>query len=137
LFVLFRERLVSYNSSTLLHSPQQVLTCDWSKYNEFEISTGSVDKTIRTFDIRKLDTGPVATLAGHQFAVRRLKYSPHRPATLASASYDMSTVVWNTNPGVEDAIVDRFEHHTEVRSATPCDSAISCYFCSLCCCRRA
>jgi len=27
----------------------EVLTCDWNKYNEFLISTGSVDKSIRTW----------------------------------------------------------------------------------------
>ena len=63
----------------------EVLTCDWNKYNEFLISTGSVDKSIRTWDIRN-PRAPVTVLEGHEFAVRRLKCSPHHANVIASAS---------------------------------------------------
>jgi WD40 repeat protein len=74
------------------------------------VATGSVDKTIRIWvsnrdwnaswahlflladcflhnaqDIRK-PQAPIVTLQGHEFAVRRLKFSPHSETTLASAS---------------------------------------------------
>eukprot|EP00441_Pelagodinium_beii_P011707 CAMPEP_0197682110 /NCGR_PEP_ID=MMETSP1338-20131121/95987_1 /TAXON_ID=43686 ORGANISM="Pelagodinium beii, Strain RCC1491" /NCGR_SAMPLE_ID=MMETSP1338 /ASSEMBLY_ACC=CAM_ASM_000754 /LENGTH=71 /DNA_ID=CAMNT_0043263535 /DNA_START=1 /DNA_END=213 /DNA_ORIENTATION=+ len=49
----------------------EILTVDWNKYNEFMVVTGSVDKTIRTFDLRNL-TQPVQVLHGHQLAVRRV-----------------------------------------------------------------
>ena len=41
-------------------------------------------------------TGPMvggtceADLLGHEYAVRRVQWSPHRPDVLASASYDMT-----------------------------------------------
>jgi peroxin-7 len=31
-----------------------------------------------------------AQLAGHEYAVRKVQWSPHRPDVLASASYDMT-----------------------------------------------
>lgn len=34
---------------TIQAHKHEVLTCDWNKYNEFVLSTGSVDKTIRTW----------------------------------------------------------------------------------------
>jgi peroxin-7 len=63
----------------------EVLTCDWNKYNEFLLSTGSVDKSIRTWDIRA-PREPLTVMEGHEFAVRRLKCSPHHATAIATAS---------------------------------------------------
>jgi WD40 repeat protein len=30
----------------------EILTCDWNKYNDCVIATGSVDKTVKLWDIR-------------------------------------------------------------------------------------
>lgn len=73
-------------SSMTIHAHDfEVLTCDWNKYNEFLLCTGSVDKTIRTWDIRA-PRQPVTILEGHEFAVRRIKCSPHSPSVIASVS---------------------------------------------------
>lgn len=87
----------------------EILTVDWNKYNEFMLVTGSVDKTLRVFDLRNL-TGPVQILHGHQLAVRRVKTHPHHESQLVSASYDMSVNVWDLNVG---QMIQHFDHHTE------------------------
>jgi len=98
-------------SGMTIHAHQfEVLTCDWNKYNEFLITTGSVDKSIRTWDIRN-PRAPVTVLEGHEFAVRRLKCSPHHANVIASASYDMTSIVWDSS--VEDSVLCKFEEHTE------------------------
>jgi peroxin-7 len=82
----------------------EVLSCEWNKYNPNLLLTGSVDKEIRAWvrlpprciaaaayappvvqDIRKA-VEPVRVMRGHQFAVRRLKCSPHNERTVLSAS---------------------------------------------------
>ncbi|ROW16563.1 hypothetical protein VPNG_01653 [Cytospora leucostoma] len=73
----------------------EVLTHDWNKYSPSGvIATGGVDRLVRTFDLRAPHNGPVAVLAGHEYAVRRLAWSPHAGDVLASASYDMTVRVW-------------------------------------------
>lgn len=75
--------------------PSEVLTHDWNKYNDTVIATGGVDRVIRTFDIRNPTGGPVSLMQGHEYAVRRLAWSPHAADVLISASYDMTVRVWN------------------------------------------
>ncbi len=53
-----------------------------------------MDKLIRTFDIRS-GGGPLEILGGHDYAVRRVAWSPHLSDTLLSASYDMTCRVWS------------------------------------------
>ncbi|KAK7750361.1 peroxisomal targeting signal 2 receptor [Diatrype stigma] len=75
-------------------TPAEVLTHDWNKYREPVIATGGVDRAIRTFDIRSPAAGPLSVLLGHQYAVRRLAWSPHAADILVSASYDMTVRLW-------------------------------------------
>lgn len=90
----------SSTASTPLPPPQpaEILTHDWNKYaggaDGGVIATGGVDRLIRTFDLRMPYAGPLALMAGHEFAVRRLAWSPHAADVLVSASYDMSVRVW-------------------------------------------
>ena len=75
--------------------PSEILTHDWNKYNDTIVATGGVDKVIRTFDIRSPAGGALSYMMGHEFAVRRLAWSPHAHDTLISASYDMTVRLWN------------------------------------------
>jgi len=75
--------------------PSECLTHDWNKYRDSIIATGGVDSIIRTLDIRNPRQGSLALLQGHQYAVRKLAWSPHLSDVLLSASYDMTCRVWN------------------------------------------
>jgi peroxin-7 len=80
--------------------PAELLTHDWNKYRSTILATGSVDKLIRTFDLRNPNAGPVAVLTGHDYAVRRVAWSPHLSDLLLSASYDMSCRVWTDGQAI-------------------------------------
>ncbi|KAK0672278.1 WD40-repeat-containing domain protein [Cercophora samala] len=80
--------------------PSEALTHDWNKYSDTVIATGGVDRTIRTFDIRNPTGGPTAVMLGHEFAVRKLQWSPHARDVLASAGYDMTVRVWSDGSAV-------------------------------------
>jgi peroxin-7 len=41
-------------------------------------------------------------LAGHEYAVRKLAWSPHLPDVLLSASYDMTCRVWTDGSALGD-----------------------------------
>ncbi|KAL2023014.1 hypothetical protein VTK56DRAFT_3924 [Thermocarpiscus australiensis] len=75
--------------------PAEILTHDWNKYRDGVVATGGVDRDVRTFDVRSPLAGPLAVLRGHEYAVRRLAWSPHAADVLASASYDMTVRVWS------------------------------------------
>lgn len=75
--------------------PSEVLTHDWNKYNDAVVATGGVDRVLRTFDIRNPAAGPLSVMAGHEYAVRRVAWSPHAADVLISASYDMTVRLWN------------------------------------------
>ncbi|CAD7923233.1 unnamed protein product [Amoebophrya sp. A120] len=87
----------------------EVLSGDWSKYDQNQFLTGSIDKTIRVWDLRK-NNAPLATLFGHQLAVRRIKTHPHKPQLVGSVSYDMSVKMWDLSIM---QLVQSFDHHQE------------------------
>jgi len=88
----------------------EILSCDWNKYDDCILATSSVDKTVKVWDVRSYRV-PLAVLNGHGYAVRKVKFSPHRRSLIASCSYDMSVCLWDYM--VEDALVGRYDHHTE------------------------
>lgn len=75
--------------------PSEILTHDWNKYRDTVVATGGVDRLVRTFDVRSPAGGPLAVMPGHEYAVRRLAWSPHASDVLATASYDMTVRVWS------------------------------------------
>lgn len=81
----------------------EALTHDWNKYRDTVVAVAGVDSIIRVFDIRNPNVGPTTLIQGHQYAVRRVAWSPHLSDLLLSASYDMTCRVWtdgtsNTGP---------------------------------------
>ncbi|OLN88314.1 Peroxisomal targeting signal 2 receptor [Colletotrichum chlorophyti] len=80
-------------------APAEVLTHDWNKYRDTVIATGGVDRAVRTFDIRNPTAGPLSVMQGHEYAVRRLAWSPHAPDLLLTASYDMTVRLWDDRSG--------------------------------------
>jgi len=92
---------------------------DRNKYNANEIITGSIDHTIRLWDLRALSSSqgslgatPLHVFTGHNLAVRRVKFHPFHGNVFASTSYDMSVGVWDTSPP-SAGMTRRFNHHTE------------------------
>jgi len=74
-------------------SPGEVLTQDWNKYRPSVLATAGVDRAIRIWDLKMM--GQVQTqLMGHEYAVRKVAWSPHWQDVLLSGSYDMSVRVW-------------------------------------------
>lgn len=99
---------------------------DWNKYRPFVLASAGVDKTVKVWDCRMIKIGSDTSgrlvggtcemhLPGHEYAVRKVQWSPHRADILATASYDMTCRVyvlwlcykligsfmpcsWNTNP---------------------------------------
>eukprot|EP00050_Salpingoeca_kvevrii_P014871 m.41135 g.41135 ORF g.41135 m.41135 type:complete len:317 (-) comp6030_c0_seq2:143-1093(-) len=102
-------------AATIRAHDYEVLTCDWSKYDANLVFSGSVDRTIRAFDIRAVrhKSAPLLQLEGHTFGVRRLKTSPHSPNLLASASYDFTTRLWDTDRPPMEQEVAQFGEHSE------------------------
>ncbi|KAF9814828.1 hypothetical protein IEO21_04880 [Rhodonia placenta] len=98
---------------TVPASGTEVLTLDWNKYRPWVLASAGVDKAVKVWDCRMVKMGAGAGtgaeqqavgglcethMAGHEYAVRRVQWSPHRPDVLATASYDMTCRVWTTTP---------------------------------------
>ncbi|KAJ5465709.1 peroxisome targeting signal receptor [Penicillium desertorum] len=86
--------------------PAEALTHDWNKYRPTVLATAGVDRAIRTFDIRAPQQGPLSTMLGHEYAVRKLAWSPHLSNVLLSASYDMTCRVWSDRSDVAGGDMD-------------------------------
>ena len=86
-----------------------ILSIDFNKYENF-IATSSTDNLIKIFDLRANMDQPLMMLMGHQLAVRKIKFSPYHANILASASYDMSVMIWDCNTQQK---INQFEHHSE------------------------
>ncbi|GAA5942067.1 uncharacterized protein JCM15063_004290 [Sporobolomyces koalae] len=105
-------KLAQANMTTQAHPNAEILTLDFNKYSPTPlIATGSVDRTIRIHDLRNSQPPPlpesiprfesnptVATLLGHEYAVRKVAWSPHERDRLLSSSYDMTCRQWSTLP---------------------------------------
>jgi len=96
---------------TLAAHAAEVLAADWCKYNDCVLATGSVDKSIRVWDVR-VPGRELATLLGHTYAVRRLAFSPHAPTVLASCAYDTTVRMWDY-AAPEEAMLRAWGHHSE------------------------
>lgn len=94
----------------IAHSGLESLTCDWNKYKSTIIASGGTDKSIRIWDLRminRLDQNlpgmpsynirgptPLNEFLGHNFAIRKVLWSPHNGEELLSTSYDMTCRIW-------------------------------------------
>ncbi|RDA84695.1 hypothetical protein CP532_2761 [Ophiocordyceps camponoti-leonardi (nom. inval.)] len=75
-------------------APAELLTHDWNKYQESVIAVAGVDRIVSVLDLRHTSKEPLSLLQGHEYAVRRLAWSPHAADVLVSASYDMTVRLW-------------------------------------------
>ena len=103
----------SASSCTRIRAHENEILClDWNKYREFTVATGSVDRSIRVWDIRNVAGGPVNILNSHDLAVRRLRFSPHSESLLVSCSYDMTVKLWSIGESSR-CLLDTYDHHSE------------------------
>lgn len=82
-------------------SNAELLSCDFSKYDDHLIVVSSVDSLIRGFDLRS-PSNPVFVLPGHERAVKRVKFNPFERSILCSTSFDFTTRIWD---------LGRLNHH--------------------------
>ncbi|KAJ3805338.1 peroxin 7 [Lentinula lateritia] len=106
---------------TIPASASEVLTLDWNKYRPMVLASGSVDRMVKVWDCRMVKLGDSqvggiceSSLPGHEYAVRKLQWSPHHADLLATASYDMTCRIWNTTPmGPQPPLRYIHDAHTE------------------------
>lgn len=105
---------------TVPASTTEVLSIDWNKYKPFVLASAGVDKMAKVWDCRMIKLGEVGQvggqcetqLLGHEYAVRKVQWSPHRADVLSTASYDMTCRVWSTTPP-PGRILHIHDPHTE------------------------
>jgi peroxin-7 len=111
-----------HSTLTIPAHEYEILSCDWNKYNDCVIATGSVDRSVKLWDIRNPNR-ELAVMPGHQYAVRRVKCSPHAENVVYSASYDMTLAMWDWKvaaSGAGDPMLRRWAHHTEFAVGLDC-----------------
>ena len=92
----------------------ELLTCDWSKYDQNHLFTAGVDTNVRLWDIRQL-SAPVLVMGGHMQAVRGLKCDPFRGNIVVTCSYDFTVKIWDISR-VQDSsfpLLETISHHSE------------------------
>ena len=97
-------------SSNIAHRqahPTEILSLDWSKYDDHLLITGACDNCLRLWDIRMMSNA-VTIFQGHEAAIRRVRFDPHRRDRLASTGYDGQLKVWHLTP-----TNSHFNIHTE------------------------
>ncbi|KAL8595084.1 hypothetical protein ACOMHN_019122 [Nucella lapillus] len=88
---------------------EEILSCDWCKYDSNQVFSGSVDGLIRGWDLRSPRL-PFCELRGHRYAVKRIRTSPFLATSLASSSYDFSVRTWDI---AQEKTLEVIEHHSE------------------------
>lgn len=87
-----------------------LLTCDWSKHDANIFALGYASGLIEIRDLRNLRGQAVKTFdQAHDYAVRKIKFSPHLPYLFGSVSYDMTTKLWSPSQG----LIEQAKNHTE------------------------
>ena len=66
----------------------------FNPFNEYVLATGSADKTVALFDLRKLDNR-LHTFASHTEEVFQIGWSPKHETILSSCGADRRLMVWD------------------------------------------
>lgn len=107
---------------TVPAAPSEELALDWNKYRPLILASAGLDKIVKVWDCRMLQLGaPTSAVGsrcenrfyGHEYAIRKVQWCPHRPDLIASGAYDMTCRVWTTNPSAQNNLVRIHDAHTE------------------------
>ncbi|KAI3675905.1 hypothetical protein L1987_85501 [Smallanthus sonchifolius] len=90
-----------------LRAHRSEINClSFNPLNEWLVATGSTDKTVKIFDLRKFTT-PLHTFNHHNDEVVQIGWSPHNEKILASSCAGRRVMVWDTDRiGVEQSAKD-------------------------------
>lgn len=98
-----------------------ILCCDWSKFDSNLFVLGYASGLIELRDFRNLKNPPLSSFEmAHDYAVRKVRFSPHFPKLFASISYDMTTKLWTP-----EGLVDANQNHTEFAYGLDFDSKVN------------
>lgn len=81
---------------TLLAHESEMNCLAFNPFSDWIVATGSIDKTVKLFDLRKL-TATLHTLESHKRGVNQIGWSPHHQEILASACDGKRVMVWDLN----------------------------------------
>ncbi len=111
----------------IAHGGFEALTVDWNKYRSTVVASAGVDRSIKIWDLRMIqvlsqppstsqsfhNTGPspLNELLGHEYAIRKIVWSPHSGEMLLSCSYDMSAKVWKDQTDDKARFLTRINHN--------------------------
>lgn len=124
-------RIWDVNSSSITSTPvfvskpstSDVLCCDWSRFDSNLFALGYASGLIEIRDMRNLGAEPVKSIQmAHDYAIRRVRFSPHVPSLLGSVSYDMMTKLWDIQS--RTPLVDHSKNHTEFTYGFDFDSKV-------------
>ena len=122
-------RIWDVNSSSINSTPvfiskpgaSDVLCCDWNKFDSNIFALGYASGLIEIRDFRNLNSEPLKTIQlAHDYAIRKIRFSPHIPTLFGSVSYDMITKLWDMDGG----LVDQSKNHNEFTYGFDFDSKI-------------
>jgi peroxin-7 len=110
----------SLNSAPLYASKpgaSDVLCCDWNKFDANVFALGYASGLVEIRDMRMLASSsssssgePLRSIhMAHDYAIRKIRFSPHSARLFGSVSYDMLTKLWD----VESGLVDQAKNHAE------------------------
>ncbi|KAL5577609.1 hypothetical protein UlMin_019308 [Ulmus minor] len=71
-----------------------VTSLAFNPYNEYLVATGSIDETVKLFDIRKFYK-PVHTLTSHKDSVYQIGWNPKEETIIASSDHGRRLLVWD------------------------------------------
>ncbi|KVI10983.1 G-protein beta WD-40 repeat-containing protein [Cynara cardunculus var. scolymus] len=77
----------------------------FNPFNDWIVATGSIDKTVKLFDLRKFTT-TLYTLESHKRGVNQIGWSPHHPEVLASGCDGGPPELLFIHGGHTDSVVD-------------------------------
>jgi peroxin-7 len=86
-----------------------ILCCDWCKTDPNMFALGYASGLIEIRDVRKPNEPAVAFPNAHDYAIKRIKFSPHLQHLLGTVAYDMKTKLWHPVYG----LVCETKNHTE------------------------